>query len=66
MTRSSEEEEIEEQFFRMNISDATARTAMLRTAKARAARIADKYRETRARRAELKSLVGGENKGGYF
>ena len=60
-------EEVEYHYFRMNVTDATAKTAMLRAARARARTNANKHRETRARRAELRSLrSGGEANVGYF
>ena len=55
------EEEVDEQFFRMNVTDATAKTAMLQAAVKRARTNADKHREARARRAELRSLQNGED-----
>ena len=61
------EEEVDERFFKINISDATAKAAMLQAATKRARTIADKHRETRARRSELRSLLSGEPvQVGYF
>ena len=51
----------------MNVTDATAKTAMLRAVMTRTKTTADKHRETRARRAELRSLRSGvEVNVGYF
>ena len=61
------EEEVDKQLFRMNVTDATAKTAMLQVAMKRARTNADKHREARARRAELRSLRNSEVvQVGYF
>ena len=62
-----DEEEVDEQLFRMNVTDATAKIAMLQAAMKRARTNADKHNEARARRAELRSLQsGGGVQVGYF
>ena len=45
----------------MNVTDATAKTAMLQVAMDRIRTNADKHREARARRAELRSLQSGND-----
>ena len=60
------EDEIDSEFYRMNITDATARAAALGLVRTRAARVRDKHREARARRAELRSLAEGKVTVGYF
>ena len=55
-------EEIEDQYFRMNITDATAKIAMLKAARVRARTNTDKHRETRVRRAELRSISKGHSR----
>ena len=51
----------------MNVADATANIAMLQAAMTRARTNADKHREARARRAELRSLQSGDDvQDGYF
>ena len=51
----------------MNVTDATAKTAMLQAAIKRARTNVDKHREARARRAELRSLQSGDDvRVGYF
>lgn len=64
--RENGEEEIGDEFFKMNITDATAKTAALKAVKTRAARFSDKHREARSKRAELRSLAQGDATGGYF
>ena len=59
-------EEVEAQYFKISISDANAKTAALMAARVRACTAADKHRETRVRRAELRSLAKGEVTIGYF
>ena len=56
-----------EQLFRNDVTDATANIAMLQAAMMRARTNANKHREARARRAELRSLQSGNDvQVGYF
>ena len=58
-------EEVGDPNFWIHITDATAKTAMLKAARVRARTSTDKHRETRVRRAELRSFSQGEVIVGY-